>query len=54
MMQRLALHGEGEAVMSIEVVDPNGDRTTTTILTADVARRFDADEKKRLFGIEPQ
>jgi hypothetical protein len=53
MMQRLALRGEGEAVTSIEVLDPNGDRTTTTILTADVARRFDADEKKRLFGIEP-
>ena len=53
MMQRLALRGEGEAVTSIEVLDPNGDRTMTTILTANVARRFDADEKKRLFGIEP-
>ena len=54
MMQRLTLRGEGDAVTVIEVVDPNGDRTTTRIVTADVARRFDADEKKRWFGIEPR
>ena len=54
MMTRLALRGEGEAVTCIEVIDPNGDRTTTTIVSANAARRFDADEKKRLFGIEPQ
>jgi len=54
MMRSLTLRGEGEAVTVIEVVDPNGDRTTTRIVTADVARRFDADEKKRWFGIEPR
>lgn len=54
MMRSLTLRGEGEAVTVIEVVDPNGDRTTTRIVTADVARRFDADERKRWFGIEPK
>lgn len=54
MMRSLTLRGEGEAVTVIEVVDPNGDRTTTRIVTADVARRFTGDEQKRWFGIEPR
>lgn len=52
MMKSLQLRGVGETVTAILVVDPNGDRTTTTIVTADVARTFDAAEKKRWFGIE--
>ena len=54
LMKALTLTGEGEVVVAIEVIDPNGDRTTTRIVTADVARRFDADEKRRWFGIEPR
>lgn len=54
LMRELVLRGEGEAVVAIEVTDPNGDRTTTRILTADVERRFDAEEKRRWFGIEPK
>jgi hypothetical protein len=52
MMKSLQLRGAGEAVTAIVVVDPNGDRTTTTIVTADSKRTFDQAEKKRWFGIE--
>ena len=54
LMKSLVLRGEGEVVTTIEVIDPNGDRTTTRIVTADVARTFDAAERKRWFGIEPK
>lgn len=52
MLKRLVLFGEGEAVVRIEVEDPNGDRTVTRITDADVARTFDAAERKKWFGIE--
>lgn len=51
MLQALRLGGRGEAVERIEVVEPNGDRTVTRVLTADPERRFDAAEKRRLFGL---
>lgn len=51
MLQALRLVGRGEAVERIEFVEPNGDRTVTRVQTADPARRFDAAEKRRLFGI---
>ncbi|MBK8096256.1 MAG: outer membrane lipoprotein carrier protein LolA [Planctomycetes bacterium] len=54
LMRELVLRGEGEAVLAIEVTDPNGDRTTTRILTADIARKFDTAEKQRWFGIAPK
>lgn len=52
MLKSLCLVGEGEAVVRIELHEPNGDRTITRIVAADPARAFDADAKKRLFGIE--
>jgi hypothetical protein len=52
--KHLLLRGLGEAVTTIEVHDPNGDRTVTQITAADVARRFDADERRRWFRIEPR
>jgi hypothetical protein len=52
MLKELRLTGDGRAVMRIEVVDPTGDRTVTRILATDPARRFDAADKKRLFGID--
>lgn len=52
MLKKLVLFGEGEAVVRIEVEDPNGDRTVTRITYANVTRTFDAAEKKRWFGIE--
>ena len=52
MLKSLTLTGEGEAVVRIEVQEPNGDRTVTRIVAADPARKFDAAEQKRLFGID--
>ena len=52
MLKSLTLAGEGEAVVRIEVHEPNGDRTATRIVAADPARKFDAAEQKRLFGID--
>ncbi|HZN38203.1 MAG TPA: outer membrane lipoprotein carrier protein LolA [Planctomycetota bacterium] len=52
MLKSLTLTGEGEAVVQIEVQEPNGDRTVTRIVAADPARKFDAAEQKRLFGID--
>jgi len=54
MMKSLSLVGEGTAVVRIEMLDPNGDRTVTKVTTANPARTFDAAEKKQLFGIEPR
>lgn len=54
MMKSLRLVGDGKAVVRIEMIDPNGDRTVTRIVDADPARKFDVDEQKRLFGIEPR
>ena len=51
MLKSLRLYGEGEAVVRIELHEPNGDRTVTRIVSADPARRFDAAEQKKLFGI---
>ena len=52
MLASLTLTGQGEAVVRIEVKEPNGDRTVTRIVAADPARKFDAAEQKRLFGID--
>jgi hypothetical protein len=52
MLASLTLTGQGEAVVRIEVKEPNGDRTVTRIVAADPARKFDAAERKRLFGID--
>ncbi|HEX6812666.1 MAG TPA: outer membrane lipoprotein carrier protein LolA [Planctomycetota bacterium] len=52
MLKSLTLVGEGEAVVRIEVHEPNGDRTVTRIVAADPARKFDTAEQKRLFGID--
>jgi hypothetical protein len=52
LLQQLRFVGRGEAVERIEVHEPNGDRTTTRILTANPARRFDPAEQQRLFGID--
>lgn len=54
MLQSMVLVGEGEAVQRIEWTEPNGDRTVTTVVSADPARRFDAAERQRWFGIVPK
>ncbi|MBL9079719.1 MAG: outer membrane lipoprotein carrier protein LolA [Planctomycetes bacterium] len=52
LLRQLRLVGRGEAVERIEVLEPNGDRTVTRITTANPDRRFDAAEKRKLFGID--
>lgn len=52
LLQRLVLHGEGEAITRIEWLEAGGDRTVTQILTADPQRRFTAAERRRWFGLE--
>jgi hypothetical protein len=53
MMKSLRLFGERAGVLRIEVEEPNGDRTVTTILRADPERRFTDEERERLFGLPP-
>lgn len=54
MLRRLSLRGEGRAVVEVEVVEPNGDRSVTTIEHADPERAFSEEEREELFGIRPQ
>jgi len=54
ILKRLALFGDGQAVTRIELVEPNGDRTVTTIDKVDPKRTFTASEKLSIFGIKPQ
>ncbi|MEO6594484.1 MAG: outer membrane lipoprotein carrier protein LolA [Planctomycetota bacterium] len=54
MLKSLRLVGTGEAVLRIEIHEPNGDRTVTRIVTANPTRTFDQVEQKRLFGIDPK
>jgi len=52
MLRLLRLDGKGSAVTAIELFEPNGDRTRTRIVRSDPKRRFTAEEKRKLFGIE--
>lgn len=54
MLKALTLHGDGNAVTRIEVVEPNDDRTVTTIVAADPKRTFTKEEKVKLFGAEDE
>lgn len=51
LVKQLVLRGEGEAVLAIELDEPNGDRTVTRIDAADPERRFSSEEQHELFGI---
>ncbi|MFT7678624.1 MAG: hypothetical protein ACI8QC_002618, partial [Planctomycetota bacterium] len=52
MVRYLRLDGSGAAVLRIEIREPNGDRTVTSIADADPTRAFTGPEKLELFGIE--
>lgn len=54
MLKSLTLRGEGYFVREIEILEPSGDRTVTTIVRADPKRQFTAKEERELFGIEPK
>lgn len=51
MVKSLSLEGAGAAVTSIEIREPNGDRTVTSITDANPGRRFTDEEKLTLFDI---
>jgi hypothetical protein len=53
MLASLTLTGRGPRASAIEVREPNGDRTLTRIVEADVERRFSPEEQRTLFGIAP-
>ena len=51
ILKQLALHGDGEKVTQILLVEPNGDRTVTTIEKVDARRTFSAREQLEIFDI---
>ena len=53
ILTELALAGRGRAVREITWLEPGGDRTVTTIVTAEPDRVFTEAERRDLFGIEP-
>ena len=54
MLRSLELRGEGSRVTRIEILEPNGDKTITTIVKADPKRKFTPEEKHELFGIRDE
>lgn len=50
LIASMTIRGRGFAVTEVEVRETNGNRAVTRILAADPARRFGADERRRLFG----
>lgn len=51
-MTSLELHGERTRIRHVELSEPNGDRTRTTLLDVDPQRTFDVHEKLELFGLK--
>ena len=51
ILKQLSLFGDGQAVTRIELIEPSGDRTVTTIDKVDPRRTFTAEEKREIFGI---
>jgi len=52
IIKMVGVSGRGLSVAQIHVFDTNGDETITRMLDVDPKRRFDASERKALFGIE--
>ncbi|MFT7465609.1 MAG: hypothetical protein ACI9EF_003978 [Pseudohongiellaceae bacterium] len=53
MIRELSLSGEGFAVQTIVVKEPNGDRSVTTLSKVNEARVFTTEERLELFGLAP-
>lgn len=54
ILEMVRVSGTGLSVVEIHVFDTNGDETITRMLEVNPKRRFDASERKDLFGIEAQ
>jgi hypothetical protein len=50
MIRALSISGEGHAAQGLEIIESNGDRTTTRIFDANPERRYAAGELEALFG----
>ncbi len=54
ILKMVRVSGTGLSVEEIHVFDTNGDETITRMLEVNPKRRFDASERRGLFGIEAQ
>ena len=52
ILKRLSLAGQGRTVDTIEWLEPNGDRTVTTIVRIDPKRTFTPTERAEIFGMQ--
>jgi len=50
LIRELRIRGSGRRTEEFELIDTSGDRTRTRLIDPDTDRRFDADERARLFG----
>jgi len=50
-VERITLVGEGRALARMELLESDGDRTTTTFHDVEVDRRFDEAELERIFAV---
>jgi outer membrane lipoprotein-sorting protein len=50
LVAAMNIRGQGLSVAEIEVLETSGDKTITRITSANPARRFDAEERVKLFG----
>jgi len=51
VVERVTLSGEGRKLRRMELLETDGDRTTTHLEAVRVDRRFDAAERERLFAM---
>jgi len=51
LISALEVRGRGRVADALELRETGGDRTITRILDVDPMRRFDADERRALFGV---
>lgn len=50
LIRELRIRGSGRRTEMFEFIETSGDRTRTRLIDPDTTRRFDADERARLFG----
>jgi hypothetical protein len=50
LITELRISGTGRMTETLEVLEATGDRSLTRILDPDPTRRFDPEERRRLFG----
>jgi outer membrane lipoprotein-sorting protein len=51
VVERITLSGEGRLLDRMELLESDGDRTTTTFEATEIDRRFSAEELRRIFSV---